>query len=30
MSLLQGRFELFGRGEGSSSEEHIKPFPVGV
>jgi hypothetical protein len=30
MSLLQGRFELLGRGTASSSEEHGKPFPVGV
>lgn len=29
MSLLQGRFDLFG-GTSGSSEEHIKPFPVGV
>jgi hypothetical protein len=29
MSLLQGRFELFGQGS-TSSEEHVKPFPVGV
>jgi hypothetical protein len=30
MSLLQGRFEMFGGRGVSSSEEHIKPFPVGV
>jgi len=30
MSLLQGRFELFGGASGSNAEEHIKPFPVGV
>ena len=30
MSLLQGRFELLGRGSGSNAEEHSKPFPVGV
>jgi hypothetical protein len=30
MSLLQGRFELFGRGDTSNESEHIKPFPVGV
>jgi len=33
MSLLQGRFEMFGRGSGAvedENEEHIKPFPVGV
>lgn len=29
MSLLQGRFESLMRGT-ASSEEHIKPFPVGV
>jgi hypothetical protein len=30
MSLLQGRFELFGAGASSGAEEHVKPFPVGV
>jgi cellulose synthase/poly-beta-1,6-N-acetylglucosamine synthase-like glycosyltransferase len=30
MSLLQGRFELFGATSSSNAEEHIKPFPVGV
>jgi hypothetical protein len=30
MSLLQGRFDLLGRGAGSNAEEHVKPFPVGV
>ncbi len=30
MSLLQGRFDLLGRGSGSNAEEHVKPFPVGV
>jgi hypothetical protein len=30
MSLLQGRFELFGRTDASNEAEHVKPFPVGV
>jgi hypothetical protein len=31
MSLLQGRFELFGGvSSESGADEHVKPFPVGV
>ena len=30
MSLLQGRFDLFGKPADEGAEEHSKPFPVGI